>query len=164
MNAESQEAASIIRREAIIGAIANLAINAGINAWMLAGKGPHLVSVDSIAAKDATVFGSAVPMAVILAVIGATITFFTFRKKAAEKGLVRAALLDRPYFFFGLRHAVAASFVVLGAVVAAGVLWQRLAGTISVTTPVAASLAGIVAGLTSWYASSRTSWALLQEG
>jgi hypothetical protein len=52
--------AQLIRREALLGAGANAVINAGINAWMLAGKGPHAVTVDSNTAHEATVFGGAV--------------------------------------------------------------------------------------------------------
>ena len=155
-------AASLIRREALIGAGANVAINAAINAWMLSGKGPHALTVDSITAREATVFGSAVPLAVVLSVIVATITFFTFRKKAAHLGLVRDAAAH-PYFFFGFRQALSSALFLFGTVVAAGVVWQRLFGTIEVTTPVAAGFAGLVAGAAAFHATSRTAWALVRE-
>jgi hypothetical protein len=48
-------------------------------------------------------------------------------------------------------------------VVAVGVLWQRLFGTIAVETPAAACLAGTVAGFAAWYATTRTSLALLAD-
>lgn len=157
------EARELIQKEAIASGVANLLINAVLNGWLLAGKGPHALTVDSIASKDPTVFSSAVPMAVILAMVGTAITFFVFRKKAVEKGFAGTEVLVRPFLFFGLKHALGAAFVVFGAVVAAGVVWQRLAGTVTVSTPVAALLCGLVAGFTSWYVSSRTSWALLRE-
>lgn len=161
MSHGARNATTIIRKEALTSGVVNLALNAAINALLLQGKGPHLLSVDSIAAKEHTVFGSAVPLAVTLGLILATITFFTFRKKAKALDLAPPELLDRPYFFFGLRQALQAALVMFGAVVAAGVLWQRLFGTIAVSTPVAASVAGLVAGITAWYACSRTSKALL---
>lgn len=163
MSETAPTATEVIAKEAWISAGVNLVLNAAINAWMLEGKGPHLLSVDSIAAKEPTVFGSAVPLAVILSAILATITYFTFRKKARALGLAPAPLLERPYFFFGLRQALAAAFVMFGAVVAAGVVWQRLFGTVEVSTPVAASVAGLVAGVSAWYACTRTSKALLRE-
>jgi hypothetical protein len=154
----------MIQKESLISAGANLVINAGINAWMLAGKGPHLLTVDSIGSSEHTVFGSAVPLAVTLSLILSTITFHTFRKKATAMGLAPASLLERPYFWFGLKQALSAAFVMFGVAVAAGVLWQRLFGTLTVPTGVAALIAGIFAGVAAWYACSRTSWALLREG
>ena len=163
MNAESPDAARTIHREAIASAAANFVINAAIQAALLSGKAPHRISVDSIASRQATVFGAAVPMAVALAAIGATITFFAFRKKAAAAGWAPPALLARPYVPFGLGQALSASLVVFGALVAAGVIWQRLFGEVTVGTPVAALLAGLVAAGTSWYAARRTARALLRE-
>jgi hypothetical protein len=158
-----KEARALIRREALVSAAVNLVINASISGWMLMGKGPHPLTVDSIAAKEHTVFGSAVPLAVILSLILATITFFTFRKKAEALGFAPAQLLQRPYFFFGLRQALQAALVMFGSVVAAGVLWQRAFGTLTVTTPVAAAIAGSVAGLAAWYACTSTAHAMLRD-
>jgi hypothetical protein len=154
--------AQLIRKEALLGAGANAVINTGINAWMLAGKGPHALTVDSITAHEATVFGSAVPLAVSLGIIIATMTFFTFRKKARSMGLAPKEYLARPYFFFGLRQAVASALFLFGVVVAAGVLWQRLFGTVEVSTPWAAAFGGAVAGLAAFHAAWRTSFALLR--
>jgi amino acid transporter len=146
-----------------VGASVNALINAGISGWLLTGKGPQALSVDSIASREHTVLGSAVTLAVVLAFIVATITFFTFRKKAAALGLAPKARLDRPYFFFGLRHAVGAVLSMFGLVVAVAVLWQRLVGTVTVPVPVAAALAGLVAGVAAYHASVRTSRALLGD-
>ena len=156
-------AAAVIRREALAGAAANFVINAGIQAFLLSGKGPHRISVDSIASREPTVFGIAVPMAVSLAAIGATITFFTFRKKAAAAGFASAERLARPFVPFGLGHAVSAALVVFGGLVVAGVLWQRYVGEVTVGTPAAALFAGLVAAGTTWYVTRRTAWALLRE-
>lgn len=163
MTPANPDADRTIRREAATGAAANFLVNAAVQAALLSGKGPQRISVDSIASREATVFGAAVPMAVALAVVGATITFFAFRKKAAAAGWASPALLARPWFPFGLGQALSAAFVVFGAVVAAGVVWQRLFGEVTVGTSAAALLGGLVAAGTSWYVSLRTARALLRE-
>lgn len=159
---DAERAQSLIRRESLTSAVTNCFINAGLNAWMLSGKGPHTLSVDSIASTEATVLGSAVPLAVSISIILATITFFTFRRKALALDLGPAVRLERRYFFFGFSNAVASGFVMFGAVVGASVVWQRLLGTVTVSTPVAAAIAGIVAAVSAWYASTRTATALLR--
>jgi amino acid transporter len=156
-------AAALIRKEALAGAGINALINAAISGFLLAGKGPQALSVDSIASREHTVLGSAVTLAATLAFILATVTFFTFRKKAREQALAAKGLLDRPYFFFGLRQAVGAALFMFGLIVAAAVLWQRFLGTLTVSVPVAAALAGVVAAVASYHASVRTSTALLRE-
>lgn len=159
---ERVAAASIIRRDALAGAGVNALVNGALNAWMIAGKGPHTLSVDSIASTEHTVLGSAVALAVSLAFILATITFFTFRKKAAAQGLAARPALERPYFFFGLRQALGSALFMFGTIVAASVLWQRLFGTLTVSTPVAATVAGLVAAVAAYHASVRTSTALVR--
>ena len=163
MNERDSGAERLIRREALAGAAANFVINAAIQAFLLQGKGPHRISVDSIASREPTVFGAAVPMAVSLAAIGATITFFSFRKKAAAAGLASAERLARPYFPFGFGQAVSATLAVFGGLVVAGVLWQRYAGEVVVGTTAATLFAGLVAAGTTWYVTRRTARALLGE-
>lgn len=163
MSDSRNRAKRIIRKEALTGAVSSLVINASLGAWNLRGKGPHVLSVDSIAAREPTVFSSAVPMALSLGIIAATMAYFSFRKKAAVLDLAPPRLLNRPYFFFGLRQALASAVFMFGAVVAVSVLWQRFFGTVSVETPVAALLSGIVAGLTSYHSTTRTAGALLRE-
>jgi hypothetical protein len=159
----SKSALETLRREALASAAVNFAINAALNAAILRGKGPHWLSVDSIGSREVTVFGSAVPLAVSLSVILATITFFTFRRKAAAGGFAPPERLARPYFFFGLRQALESALLMFGAVVVVGVLWQRLVGSVAVSTPVAAGLAGLVAAVASYVTVTRTGTALLRE-
>ena len=163
MSGAAPAAASIIRKDALAGAGTNALINAAISGFLLAGKGPQALSVDSIASREHTVLGSAVTLAATLAFILATITFFTFRKKAREQALATKTLLDRPYFFFGLRQALGAALFMFGLIVAVAVLWQRFLGTLTVSVPVAAAVAGVVAAVASYHASVRTSTALLRE-
>jgi hypothetical protein len=162
MNSPAANAAALIRKEALISAGTNLAINAAIHGWLLAGKGPHVLTMDSIGSSEDTVFGSGVTLAVTLSLILNTITFFTFRKKATAQDLAPQARLSRPCFSFGLRQALRAASTMFGIAVVAGVLWQRIFGTLTVSTPVAALMAGLFAGVAAWYASSTTSHALLR--
>lgn len=155
-------AEALLRKEAALSAGANLVINAAIQAWLLRGKGPHPMTVDSIASPAHTVFGSAVPLAVILGIVVSSITFFAFRKKAAELRLAPAERLARPYLFFGLRQALGAALALFGGVVALGVLWQRYVGAVEVSTAAAALFAGLVAAAASWFAGTRMSRALLR--
>ncbi|HEX5818084.1 MAG TPA: hypothetical protein VFY20_04355 [Gemmatimonadales bacterium] len=154
-------AQAIIRHDALAGAVANAVINAGISAAMLRGSGPHLLTVDSIAAREHTILGSAVTLALSLGLIVGSITFFTFRRKARVLGLARPDLVERPYFFFGLGRALLAALTMAAFVVFAAVLWQRFVGSVAVSTPAAAALTGLVAGVTAWHVSTRTSRALL---
>jgi hypothetical protein len=156
-------ARSLIRHEALAGALANAVINGAINFFMLRGKAPHLMTVDSIGTTEHTVFGGAVPMAVILGAIVSSITFFTFRKKARGMELAPADRLARPYFPWGFGQVVTNALVIFGLVVSLGVLWQRFAGSVAVSTLVAAAFTGLVAGFTAWYCTSRTAHALLRE-
>ena len=151
--AAGPDAAAVIRRDALAGAGVNALINAAISGFLLAGKGPQVLSVDSIASREHTVLGSAVTLAATLAFILATITFFTFRKKAREQALATKTLLDRPYFFFGLRQALGAALFMFGLIVAVAILWQRFLGTLTVSVPVAAAVAGVVAAVASYHAS-----------
>ena len=52
---QNQDANAIIRREAAASSVISFALNGAINAWMLRGKGPHALTVDSITAKTHTV-------------------------------------------------------------------------------------------------------------
>lgn len=161
--ANGHAAQALIRKEALTAAGINLLINGAIQAWLLAGKGPHVLSVDSIASKEHTVLGSAVTLAVSLAFILATITFFTFRRKAAALALAPKALLDRSYFWFGFRQALGTALFMFGMVVAIAVLWQRLFGTLTVSTPAAVLIAGAAAAVAAYQATLRVSTALLRE-
>jgi hypothetical protein len=156
-------AASLIRKGALYGAVVNALINGGLNAWMLAGKGPHLLSADSIANKQPSVLGSAVTLAACLTFNVSTIQFFLFRRRAAAQALAAKALLDRPYFLFGLRQALASALFVFAVAISVGVLWQRYVGTLTVSTPVAAAIAGGIAAVATYYTTTRICWAILRE-
>jgi hypothetical protein len=160
---EAGTAASLIREGALYGALINGLINGLLNAWNLAGKGPHLLSADSIANREPSVLGSAVTLAACLAFNVSTIQFFLFRRKAKVLSLAPEPLLDRPYFFFGFRQALASALFVFAVAISVGVLWQRYVGTLTVSTPVAAAIAGGIAAVATYYTTTRICWAILRE-
>lgn len=154
-------AASAIRKAALYGALVNGLLNGGLNAWRLAGHGPHVLSADSIATRQPSVLGSAVTMAACLAFNVSTIQFFVFRRKARALALAPEAALERPYFLFGLRQALSAALFTFCVAVTAGVLWQRFAGTLTVSTPAAAAIAGGIAVAATAHTTTRICWAVL---
>lgn len=157
----ARAATAVIRHDGLVGSAANGVINAAISAMLLRGKGPHPLTIDSIAAGQHTVLGSAVTMALALGLVVGTVTFMTFRRKARGLGLADASLLQRPFFRFGLGRVLSAAVTMTAMVVLVAVLWQRFVGSVTVATPVAAALSGMVAALTAWHVGTRASRALL---
>jgi hypothetical protein len=148
---------AIVRRDALLGAAANAVINGALNAWLLRGKGPHPLTLDSITGSGHTVLGSAVTLALSLGLIVGLLTVRAVRRKAAAHEL---ALPSRGWPF-GVRHALGAAATMAAYVVLVAVLWQRWAGTVTVGTPVAAGLAAAVAGATAWFVTLRMGRALI---
>lgn len=124
----------LLRASVINGAI-NALINGAIQFFMLQGQGPVALTADAISTTEHTVLGSAVPLAVSLAMILTAVTHLTI------KG-------PKPPFFPGvfwltLKHG----FFAFGVVVSAAVLWQRAMGTVDVSVGSAVVILGIIAGL-----------------
>jgi hypothetical protein len=126
----------LLKASVINGAI-NAVINGAIQFFMLRGHGPVALTADAISTTEHTVLGSAVPLAVMLAMILTAVTHLTI------KG-------PKPPFFPGvfwltLKHG----FFAFGVVVTAAVLWQRAVGTVDVSVGSAVVILGIIAGLVS---------------
>lgn len=127
------------RKAAIISGVVNAAINGAIQAHFLWGQ----TSVPCLSMRSArgthTVLGSAVPLAVSLAMILTAVAHWTL--EGPKKPFVPTTL------WLIVKHGLFA----FGAVVAAAVVWQRVAGTVDVSVATAvlllAAVAGIVAGL-----------------
>lgn len=124
----------VLKGAMLSGAI-NAVINGGIQAYLLRGNGPIPLSVDAISAGTHTVLASAVPLAVSLAMILTAVAHWTL--KAPKKPFVPTTL------WLVVKHGLFA----FGAVVAAAVVWQRVAGTMEVSVGTAVVLLGAVAGL-----------------
>lgn len=120
---------------AAITGLANAAINGAIQAFLMAGHGPVALSADAIGTDEHTVLGSAVLLATLLAMLLTAIGHLTLK---APK---------RPFLPDGLWLVIKHGLFAFGAVVAAAVLWQRVAGTVVVGVPVAVVILALVAGL-----------------
>nr|WP_111301377.1 hypothetical protein [Paracoccus saliphilus] len=128
------EPATLLKGTTITG-LANAAINGAIQTFLMAGQGPVVLSADTIGTTEHTVLGTAVLLATMLAMILTTI------------GLLTLKAPKRPFLPNGLWLVAKHGLFAFGAVVAAAVLWQRVAGTIVVSVPIAVALLAIVAGL-----------------
>jgi hypothetical protein len=106
------DASHLLKASVINGAI-NAVINGAIQFFMLRGHGPVALTADAISTTEHTVLGSAVPLAVSLAMILTAVTHLTM------KG-------PKPPFFPGVFWlTVKHGFFAFGVVVTAAVVWQR---------------------------------------
>lgn len=126
--------AMLLKGTAITG-LANAVINGAIQAFLMAGHGPVALSADTIGTSEHTVLGTAVMLATILAMILTAIGHLTLK------------VPKRPFLPDGLWLVVKHGLFAFGAVVAAAVIWQRFAGTIVVSVPVAVVVLAVVAGI-----------------
>ena len=124
-----------IVRGAIIGGVINAVINGAIQWYLLGGHAQIPLSVDGITNDEQTVLGTAVPLAVSLAMILTAIAYLTL--KAAK----------RPFFpdvlWLTIKHGVFA----FGLIVSAAVVWQRVMGTVQVSLAMAVVILALIAGL-----------------
>ena len=124
-----------ILKGAIINGIINGVINGGIQ-WFSFKKYESVpISVDSITNDTFTVLGSAVHLAVTLAMILTFIAFFSVKKE------LRPSIGKR--LWLTLKHG----FFTFGVVTGLAVLWQYNMGTVEVSALVGVFLVGIIAGL-----------------
>lgn len=119
----------------LVNGAVNAVINGLIQLVLLRGKGPIALSADAIGSTEHTVLGTAVPLAVSLAMILTAISQFTQKPPR------------HPFFPTVAWLIVKHGLLAFGAVVAGAILWQRLAGTVVVSPVVAAVILGLIAGL-----------------
>ena len=148
---DSAKAIDIIQKEAIVSGVINAVIN-GVIAWFMFKGNPTVpLTVDTISAHEKTVFSSGVMTAFLLSLILGVIAFFTFGKKAKNLQLAPAELLDRPFFFFGLRTVLFYSLFAFGTAALVALFWQKFLGSILVTPLIAAIFLGLIAGIAAWF-------------
>lgn len=128
--------AAILKGALLSGAI-NAVINGAIQWYLLSGQGPLALTVDAITNDEHTVFGSAVPLAVSLAMILTAVAYSTVKGTKP------------PFYPTFLWMTVKNGFFALGVLITFAVLWQRLLGTIVVALPVGVIILGLVAGAVS---------------
>lgn len=127
--------ASHLLKASVINGVINAVINGAIQIFMLRGHGPVALTADAISTTEHTVLGSAVPLAVSLAMILTAVTHLTMKGP-------KPPFFPR-VFWLTVKHG----FFAFGVVVTAAVMWQRIVGTVEVSVGGAVVILGIVAGI-----------------
>jgi len=140
-----------IVKAAVISGVVNAVINGAIQFFMLRGHDSIPMSVDAISAGTHTVLGSAVPLAVSLAMILTAVAHWTL--KAPKKPFVPTTL------WLVVKHGIFA----FGALVAGAVVWQRVVGTVEVSVATAVVVLGAVAGLVATLVNYQTLSAVVED-
>lgn len=158
----SSEAHRMIQQKSLISGVISSIIN-GMIAWFaLEGKTTLPLTVDSVSSGQKTVFSGAVMTAFILSVIVGTIVFFSFRNTAKKKTLGSPELIDRPFFFFGVRAILFYALFSFGTTALVGLFLQKFLGVIIVSRLEAAILMGVIAGMASLFINSAVMRAVLR--
>lgn len=158
----SHQTNDFIQKNALMSGVINAVINGVIGWFMFRGKDVLPLTVDTISAHEKTVFSTGVMTALILSIILGTIAFFTFSKKAQSFQLAFPELLDRPFFFFGVRTILFYSLFAFGTAALVALFLQKFVGTILVTPLIAAILLGLIAGIASWFINAAVMKAMLR--
>lgn len=134
---------TVLRGAAITGLV-NAIINGAVQYLLLRGHGPIPLSVDGITNSQQTVLGTAVPLAVSLAMILTAIGYFTLKapKRAFFPGVLWL-IIKHGLFAFGL-------------VVAGAVVWQRAMGSVPVSLSTAVVVLALIAGFVSGIVNAMT--------
>ena len=140
-----------ILKAAVLSGVINAVINGAIQFFMLRGHDSIPMSVDAISAGTHTVLGSAVPLAVSLAMILTAVAHLTL--KAPKKPFVPTTL------WLVVKHGLFA----FGALVAGAVVWQRVVGTVEVSVATAVIVLGLVAGLVATLVNYQTLSAVVED-
>jgi hypothetical protein len=155
-------ARDIIQRDALISGIANAVINGIIGWFMFRSQDGIPLTIDSISAHEKTVLSTGVMTAFMLSLILGTMAFFAFRKKAEKLHLGDVELLQRPFFFFGLRTVVFYSLLAFGTVALGALFLQKFLGSVLVAPLVAGLIIGVIAGLAAWFINASVMRAMLR--
>lgn len=126
-----------IMKGALLSGAINGLINGAIQAWLLRSSDTIPLSVDSISDGTPTVLGSAVPLAVSLAMILTAVAHWTLKGP------------KKPFFPTTLWLVVKHGIFAFGALVAAAIVWQRSFGTVDVSLIGAIVLLGLISGVVS---------------
>lgn len=159
----SQDAVNdLIRKDAVLSGLVNGVINGVIGWLMFLDKDVLPLTVDTISSDEKTVFSTGVMTAFMLSVILGVIVYFNFGKKAKNLQLASPELLDRPFFFFGVRTVLFYALFAFGTTALVALFLQKFAGTILVIPMVGALVLGLIAGIASWFINSTVMKAMLR--
>ena len=124
-----------ILQGAVTTGISNAVINGAIQWFLLRGQVSIPLSVDGITNDQQTVLGTAVPLAVSIAMILTVVGYLLL--KAPKRRFLPDVL------WLTVKHGVFA----FGLTVAGAVVWQRLMGSVPVSLTTAVVLLGVVSGV-----------------
>ena len=124
-----------ILQGAVTTGISNAVINGGIQWFLLRDQVVIPLSFDGITNDQQTVFGTAVPLAVSIAMILTVVAYLLL--KAPKRRFLPDVL------WLTVKHGVFA----FGLTVSGAVVWQRLMGSVPVSLATAEIVLGVVAGL-----------------
>lgn len=158
----SYHANDLIQKDALMSGVISVVINGVIGWFMFRAKDTLPLTVDTISAHEKTVFSTGVMTAFTLSIILGTIAFFRFSKKAKSLQLASPELLNRPFFFFGMRTVLFYALFVFGTAALVALFLQRFVGTILVTPLIGAVLLGMIAGMASWFINAAVMKAMLR--
>lgn len=158
----SSNVRSAINKEALTSGVTNGVINGAIGWFMFRGRDVVPLTVDTISAHEKTVFSTGVMTALLLSIILGAIAFFSFGKKAHRQQLTSPELLNRPFFFFGVRTILFFSLFTFGTATLIALFVQKFLGTIMVTPVVAALVLGVIAGVAAWFINAAVMRAMLR--
>lgn len=128
---------STLIKGALITGFTNALINGGIQYFLLKDRASIYVSVDSISNNEETVLGTAVVLAITLAMILTVVAYFGIKGEKA------------PFFPRILWLTIKHGFFTFGVLTSLAVLWQKYMGTIEVSLLTALITIGAIAGLVS---------------
>jgi MFS family permease len=141
------QANDFIQKNALMSGVSNAVINGVIGWFMFRSNETLPLTVDTISGQEKTVFSTGVMTAFTLSVILGTIAFFTFRKKAKEFQVSSPELLERPFFFFGVRTILLYALFAFGTAALVALFLQKFVGTILVTPVIGAIVLGVISGI-----------------
>ncbi len=162
MVSASQDVNNVIPKDAMLSGVINAVINGIIGWFMFRGKDIVPLTVDTISGHEKTVFSTGVMTAFMLSVILGIIAFFNFGKKANSLQLASPDLLNRPFFFFGVRTVLFYSLFAFGTAALVALFLQKFVGTILVTPVIAGVVLGLIAGIAAWFINAAVMKAMLR--
>lgn len=153
-----------MNRLALRDAGTSAAINAVMNWFAYRSMDVVPLTVDSISSREPTLFSRSIPGALFLCAILGTIAWFKFRKTGRTLPGAEHALLDRPYFFDGLRIVAFYAIFVFGLLTTLGVMLHAWVGTLLLPPLGAAAVATAIAGSAAFFITASTMRAQLRLG
>lgn len=128
---------SKLMKGAVLTGVINAIINGGVQYFFLKDLDAIPISVDAITNTEQTVLGTAVVLAITLAMILTVVAYFGIKEKKV------------PFFPTAFWLTVKHGFFTFGVITSLAVVWQKYMGTIEVSLTSALVIIGVIAGIVS---------------